>query len=277
MQEEEADAAQEDAHQSDAQLDTPAHGSGRQPSFVIRSLSLPSLRSLPPCMPYPWSLPPLTGDALGLLVSLPMLTKKAFVALTQDPDAHAILRARSALSTGLQTTVFRKAISPSPSICCVYHGRSELRHVSLQQSYLNADREVLAQEWRALGDARAALEVRRHELRDDDFVGLQLELIRREQGAASRALEMRQRQTRLRQTRAQIKSSATQRDRVLAHWQGVPEAGGAVPPEELVLFEMESGRKGRPVDVPQDTTQEDAEEKKGAGVKRWWRGWWWGK
>ena len=38
--------------------------------------------------------------------------------------------------------------------------RSDLRHADMQQATLNAEREALRHEWRALGDARAALQVR---------------------------------------------------------------------------------------------------------------------
>lgn len=120
-------------------------------------------------------------------------------------------------------------------------------------------------------------QVRRSEISDADHITLQLELIRREQSAASRALEMKGRQARIRALR-QVVSELPQavEDEVLRQGAVIAESpmGEAVPVEEQVLWEMDHGHRGRPTELPQEQ-QDEAKPTSSSWLGRLvGRGWW---
>jgi len=215
------------------------------------------------------------------------------------------------LTTPAAVTMAWKALEMDPALAQHMHARADARHFVQEASLLSFHRQALSAEWAQLHEARMVLRERAPDLTDADFIGLQLELIRLEKSAASRALEMSLRCKRmegmheklsgvlgaeevpsLAMLGEQLASSGSSggdwEERKEEDLVGVSGEGNAqfwVPIEEKVLVEMGRGVRGVPVvDVTSSmqpssssssSSEEDEEGKGNKSSARWWkRGWW---
>lgn len=215
------------------------------------------------------------------------------------------------ISTPAAVTMAWKTLEIDPALARYMHARADARHFVQEANVLGHHREALGMEWAELHKARMVLRERAPELSDEDFISLQLELIRLEKSAASRALEMLLRCKRLKELHekmcgvltaeevpcikllsGQLVSSGScggdfqenETDGGVTCGSGEENAQFWIPIEEKVLAEMGRGLRGVPVvDVTSmqssslslsssETDQEGKGEKSSAS--RWMRSWW---
>jgi hypothetical protein len=216
------------------------------------------------------------------------------------------------ISTPAVVTMAWKTLEIDPALARYMQARADARHFVQEAHLLKYHREALGMEWAELHKARIVLRQRAPELSDADFIALQLELIRLEKSAASRALEMSLRCKRLEELHdkmsgvlepEEVPSIKLLKERVVSSGSsngdlkenetegvvvGRSVEGNAqfwVPIEEKVLGEMGRGVRGVPVvDVTSSmrslssSSSSSSTDEEGKGKKSgasWWRRSWW--
>lgn len=204
------------------------------------------------------------------------------------------------LTTPATVALAWKNLEMDPALIKRMNVRADARHFVQEASLLQYHRQALSAEWAELYRGRGALRARASELTDEDFINLQLELIRLEKGAASRALEMSLRRKRLQELHRALGDSLSAEEtpsmellkgEVPQPTRHVFEKGAVVgeeipgpyiegqdpydelPIEERVLVEMDRGLRGVPVvDVTASMSSSRAQEedKETAAAWKWW-------
>lgn len=199
------------------------------------------------------------------------------------------LSGTTSITTPALVTLAWQALQQEHDVIRLMRARADARHFIQESSVLHRHRLLLQAEWEQLWKGRVALQERIQELSLEDFIALQLELLRLEKAAASRAYEMSRRAQRLRDLHGQLKDTLTGKDvevpalalleppslSAAADAEG-EQRGHRIPIEEKVLVDMDRGVRGVPVSVVHPDEKKDAEEKKKG--RSWWR-WWpsWGR
>lgn len=213
--------------------------------------------------------------------------EEAFLALTQTSLP-------TMLTTPAPVTLAWKALKLDQNFALKMNARADARHFAQQAAVLQQHRQALNAEWGQLYQGRLALRERKDELTTEDFIGLQLELMRLERSAASRALEMSLRHKRLRELHMQLKDVLEEDSKDLPSLgllAPVPSAAAAannnnqqepmmaVPVEEIVLAEMNRGLRGVPVEdlssssspsSPSSQKRQQQTREGQASRRRWW-------
>ncbi len=212
--------------------------------------------------------------------------------------------AATLVTTPALVTLAWRNVAPDTAVAARLNARSDARHLAQQAALLRGQRLALRAEWAHLRQGRAALEERQRELQPGDMAALQLELIRLEKAAASRAYEMRHRARHLGELRARLAEALPAAHVPAADVLAAPAdddhdaaaaaaaAGGLdaalMPPlsiEERVLLDVDRGLRAVPVERlissfssggVQEEGEKEEEEEEGQKAGWWARAKGWG-